>query len=336
MTTRSTFLRKLLPGIALRATAVAAGITAALAPAVTHAAYPEQPIKMVIAYAPGGGTDIIARLTGQFMQKHLGGIAAFVVLNKPGAGGALGFTELMNATPDGYTIGFINTPNVLTIPIERKVSFHWEKYDLIGNVIDDPGNFSVHADTPIKSLAELAAYAKANPGAVTYGTTGIGSDDHLAALAFERAAGVKLTHVPFKGAAEVHNAVASKQIMVAAINIGEALQYQKGGTPLRHLGQMSEKRSTLAPNIPTFKEQGFNVIMASLRGVAAPRGLPPAVREQLISALQKTASDPEFQAKAASYFAPLRYLPPAAYAQELKSDEAEFRQLWQTAPWTDK
>lgn len=332
MTTRSTFLRRLLPGLALQAGAV----TAALAPGVAHAAYPEQAIRMVIAYAPGGGTDIIARLTAQFLQKHMGGTASFVVLNKPGAGGALGFTELMNAAPDGYTIGFINTPNVLTIPIERKVGFHWEKFDLIGNVIDDPGNFSVHADTPIRSLAELAAYARAQPGAVTYGTTGIGSDDHLAALAFERAAGVKLTHVPFKGAAEVHNAVASKQIMVAAINIGEALQYQKGGTPLRHLGQMSEQRSTLAPNIPTFKEQGFNVIMASLRGLAAPKGLPPAVREQLVVALQKTAADPEFQARAAGYFAPLRYLAPAAYAQELKSDEAGFRQLWQTAPWTDK
>ena len=144
-------------------------------------------------------------------------------------------------------------------------------------------------------------------------------------MMFERAAGVKLTHVPFKGAAEVHNAVASKQIMLAAMNIGEALQYQKGGTPLRHLGQMSEKRSTLAPNVPTFKEQGFNVIMASLRGVAAPKGLPPAVREQLVNALQKAVADPEFQAKAAGYFAPLRYLAPAAYAAELKEDEAELQ-----------
>ena len=90
--------------------------------------------------------------------------------------------------------------------------------------------------------------------------------------------------------------------MVAAMNIGEALQYQKGGTPLRHLGQMSEKRSTLAPNVPTFKEQGFNVIMASLRGVAAPKGLPPAVREQLVDALQKAVADPEFQSKAAGLF----------------------------------
>jgi tripartite-type tricarboxylate transporter receptor subunit TctC len=311
-------------------------LCAAVAPGIAQAAYPEQPIKMVIAYAPGGGTDIIARLTAQYMQKHLGNNASFVVLNKPGAGGALGFTELLNAQPDGYTVGFINTPNVLTIPIERKASFHWEKYDLLGNIVDDPGNFSVHADTPIKSLAELVTYAKAHPGEVTYGTTGIGSDDHLATLMFERAAGVKLTHVPFKGAAEVHNAVASKQIMLAAMNIGEALQYQKGGTPLRHLGTMSEKRTPLAPNVPTFKEQGFDVIMASLRGVAAPKGLPPAVRDQLVNAVQKAVADPEFQAKAAGYFAPVRYLAPPAYAAELKGDEAEFKKLWQSNPWTDK
>lgn len=323
-----TLLCRLLATLSLCATAIVPGLA--------HAAYPEQPIKMVVAYASGGGTDIIARLMAQYMQKHMGNNASIVVVNRPGAGGAIGFTELVNAQPDGYTIGFINTPNVLTIPIERKVNFHWSKYELLGNIVDDPGNFSVHADTPIKNLSELAAYAKANPEAVTYGTTGIGSDDHLAALMFERAAGVKLTHVPFKGAAEVHNAIASKQIFMAALNIGEALQYQKGGTPLRHLGQMSDKRSNLASNVPTFKEQGFKVIMASLRGIAAPKGLPPAVREQLVNAVQKAVTDPEFQAKASNYFAPLRYLAPSAYAAELRDDEAEFQQLWQVMPWTDK
>jgi tripartite-type tricarboxylate transporter receptor subunit TctC len=324
----TTPLRRLLPAFALCAAAVAPGLAAA--------AYPEAPIKMIVAYAAGGGTDITARLLAQYTQKHLGGDASIVVINRPGAGGGIGFTELTNAKPDGYTIGFINTPNVLTIPLERKSNFHWQNFDLIGNIVDDPGNFSVHADTPLKNLADLVAYAKANPGKVTYGTTGIGSDDHLAALMFERAAGVKLTHVPFKGAAEVHNAIASKQIMLAAMNIGEALQYEKGGTPLRHLGQMSEKRSALAPNVPTFKEQGFDVIMASLRGVGAPKNLPADVREKLVNAVQKAVNDPEFRQKAAGYFAPIRYLAPAAYAAELKKDEEDFKKLWQANPWTDK
>ena len=318
-------LQRLLPVLALTA--------AAIAPGAARAAYPEQPVKLIVAYAAGGGTDIIARVLAPYIGKYLGNNASVVVMNRAGAGGGIGFAELANAQPDGYTIGFINTPNVLTIPIERKVNYHWSGFDLLGNVVDDPGNFSVHNDTPVKTLAELVAYAKANPGKVTYGTTGIGSDDHLAAMMFERAAGVKLTHVPFKGAAEVHQAIVGKQITMASMNIGEALQYEKGGSPMRNIGQMSTSRSTLAPGLPTFKEQGFDIVMASLRGVAAPKGLPPAIREQLVTAVQKAVADPEFQQKAASYFAPLRYLPPARYDAELRETEGTFKQIWKEMPW---
>ena len=123
---------------------------------------------------------------------------------------------------------------------------------------------------------------------------------------------------------------------MAARNIGEALQYAKGGTPIRQLGQMAPARTNLAPNVPTFKEQGFDIVMASLRGIAAPKGLTPAVREQLVNAIQKAAADPEFQAKASNAFTPLRYLPPAQYQAELKASEANFKQLWQAMPWGDK
>jgi tripartite-type tricarboxylate transporter receptor subunit TctC len=310
-------------------------LAAAVAPAA-HAAYPEQPINMIVAYGAGGGTDIIARVMAPYIEKYLGNNAKIVVHNRGGAGGAIGFGAIASAAPDGYTIGFINTPNVLTIPIERKTNFTWQSFDLLGNVVDDPGNFSVHADSPIKTLADLAAEAKARPGTVTVGTTGIGSDDHLAMMMFERAAGVKLNHIPFKGAAEVHNAIASKTITVAAMNVGEALQYAKGGTPLRNLAQMSVTRTSLAPGLPTFKEQGFDIVLASLRGLAAPKGLPPAVREQLVNAIQKTVADPQFQAQAAGYFAPVRYLPPARYETELRDAEAGFKQLWQAMPWGDK
>lgn len=300
------------------------------------AAYPEQPIRMIVAYGAGGGTDIVARLLAPYIGKYLGPSASLVVVNRPGAGGAIGFAELAKAAPDGYTVGFINTPNVLTIPIERKAAYHWQDFEVLGNVVDDPGNFSVHADSPFKNLSELVAYAKSRPGEVTYGSTGIGSDDHLSALMLERAAGIQMTHVPFKGTSEVHNAVLSKQITVAAMNIGEALQYVKGGSKIRQLGQMSESRSLLAPQVPTFKEQGYAIVMASLRGMAAPKGLPPAVRDQLVMAVQKAVADPEFQTRAANVFAPLRYLPPAAYAAELKEAEAGFQQLWQVMPWGDK
>ncbi|MES2185964.1 MAG: tripartite tricarboxylate transporter substrate binding protein [Pseudomonadota bacterium] len=321
-------LRRAMPALVLSA--------AAVVPGMARAAYPEQPIKMIVSYAPGGGSDVIARLTAQYMTRYLPNNPSIVVVNRPGAGGGIGFAELARAPADGYTIGMINTPNVLTIPIERKSNFHWQDYDLLGNVVDDPDNFSVRADSQFSTLKDLVAYAKAHPGELTYGTTGIGSDDHLAALLLEKAAGIKMTHVPFKGASEVLNALVGKQITVAAMNIGEALAAVNGGNKIRQLGQMSAARTNVAPGVPTFREQGFDIIMASLRGFAAPKGLPAPVHDQLVAALKKTAADPEFQAKAAAYFAPMRYLEPGAYAAELKDTEVAFRQLWQVMPWGDK
>ena len=301
-----------------------------------RAAYPEQPISMIIAYAPGGGTDLVARAIAPFIEKYLGEGARILVVNRPGASGEIGFSAIANAAPDGYTIGFVNTPSLLTVPIERKTSFTWQSFDLLGNLVDDPDNFSVHADSPFKNLADLAAYAKANPNAVSVGTTGAGSDDHLAMLLFEKIAGVKMNHIPFKGASDVRTALAGKQIVVAAINVGEALQYAKGGTPMRQLGQMSQTRTTLAPDLPTFKEQGYDIELASLRGLAAPKGLPPAIRERLVKAVERAVTDPAFQAQAAKFFAPLRYLPPAKYEIELRQADVQFRKLWTEIPWLDK
>ena len=305
-------------------------------PAAAPAAYPEQPINMIIAYAPGGGTDIAARVMIPFIEKYLGEGAKVNVINRPGASGDIGFTAIASAVPDGYTIGFINTPPVLATPIERKTGYTWQSYDLLGNVVDDPGTFCVHNDSPYKTLAELAAYAKAHPGIVTVGSTGVGSDDHLAMLQFEKAAGVKMNHIPFKGSAETRNAVIGKQIVVAAINVGEALQYLKGGSPIRCLGQMTQARSSMAPDWPTFKEQGFNFEMASLRGIAAPKGLPPAIRDRLVAAIERAAGDPALRVAAEKVFAPIRYLGPAAYADELRTAEALFRQMWKETPWVDK
>ena len=208
--------------------------------------------------------------------------------------------------------------------------------DLLGNVVDDPGNFAVHADSNIRSLDHLATHAKARPGQLTVGTTGVGSDDHLAMLYFERIAGVKMNHVPFKGAADVRAAAQGKQIDVAAVNIGESMQAIKGGAPFRNLGQMSARRTELAADVPTFKEQGYNIEMSSLRGIAAPKGLPADVRERLVKAVAQTTSDPEFLKVAAGLFTQMRYLNPDQYRTVLRDTEAGFRKLWTEMPWGEK
>ncbi len=316
-------------GVGLMALSCALGSTA-------HAAeYPDHPITMIVAYAPGGGTDLVARLIAPYIEKYLGNNARIVVTNKPGAGGAIGFSELAKAAPDGYTIGFLNTPNLVSIPIERETSFTWQSYDLIGNLIDDPGAFTVNTSNPIRDLKELAVYAKDNPGKVTVGTTGVGSDDHLAMLIFSKASGLKMTHIPYKGSGEVRGALASNQLVVGAINVGEALQYMKGGSPMRMLGQMATKRSTLAPEVPTFAEQGYNIEMASLRGLGAPKGLPREVRERLVKAVAQAAADPGYIKQANEMFAPVRYLSPQPYYEELSNAEKDLRQLWQDMPWKE-
>jgi len=301
-----------------------------------YAAYPDRPITLVVAYPPGGGTDLVARALAPFIEKYLGGGAKIVVVNRAGAGGEVGFAALANSAADGYTVGFVNTPPLLTIPIERAAQFHWSRYEYIGNIIDDPCNFSVHSEAPIANLAELAAYAKAHPGEVTVGTTGIGSDDHLAMLKFERAAGVRLRHIPFKGSADVRAAIAGRQIVVAAINIGEALQYQKGGTPIRNLVQMSPARTNLAPELATAREQGYDIEMSSLRGLVAPKGIAAPVRDRLVKAVAHSVADPEFQSQAAKFFAPIRYLAPAQYEALVRDADVMYRVMWREMPWADK
>ena len=197
--------------LAIMSTALVLGLALPAA-----AEFPEKPIKMIVAYAPGGSTDITARVLGPFIEKYLGGGAKIIVENRPGAGGEIGFTALATAPADGYTIGFINTPNVVSIPIERSVKFHWQQFDLLGNLLDDPSGFSVNAAGKIKSLTDLVAFAKANPGAVSVGTTGVGSDDHLSMLAFQKITGVKMIHAPYPGAGAVRTALTGSHIVVGA------------------------------------------------------------------------------------------------------------------------
>jgi tripartite-type tricarboxylate transporter receptor subunit TctC len=145
-----------------------------------------------------------------------------------------------------------------------------------------------------------------------------------------------MVHVPFKGAADVRQATLGRQIDVAAVNIGEAQQAIKGGSPFRNLGQMSPVRTDIAPDLPTFREQGYPIEMSSLRGIAAPRGLPADIRERLVNAVRRAAADPEFIRAAGAVFAPLRYLAPPEYGAVLRDADVQFRKLWGEMPWGEQ
>lgn len=318
----------------MRTFAIASAILAA-GISVAYAEYPERPINMIVAYSAGGGTDIAARTLAPYIEKHLGDDASIVVLNRPGAGGEIGFTELSQAEPDGYTIGFINTPNLLTIPIQRKARYSLESLTPIANVIDDPDAFSFLPSSGIKTIEDLIAYAKEHPGKVTYGTTGLGSDDHLSALEFERMTGVQLKHIPFPGNADVRTAVLGGHVMMASMNISETMADVEEGS-LHVLGQMSTERWSGAPDIPTFQEQGYDIIMGSMRGIGAPANLPQAVADKLEAAVKAAVEDPEFQEKAKQQHLALSFLDSDAYLAELQSLDATFEELWATEPWVQE
>ena len=318
--------RSLLAGL------IAPGATLLAAPAVRAQAFPDRPITMIVAFAPGGGTDVAARTLARFMEKDLG--QPVVVVNRAGAGGEVGWGELARARPDGTTIGFTNTPNILTIPIERQARFRFEDFAPIANIVDDPGGFWVLADSPIASLAALIEEARRRPGQLAYGTTGVGSDDHLAMLALERLTGTSFLHVPFNGSSQVRTALLSKQLALAVVNMGEGMADWRQGL-IRPLGAMATARWEGAPDVPTFRELGLDVVQGSLRGVGAPAGLPRPVLERLALSVRRTMEDPEFRAAAAQQALPLRYLGPDEYRAELLALKAEYERLWAAHPWRE-
>lgn len=314
-------------------TAGAVGIFALAGASFAQADYPERPITMIVAFSPGGGTDVAARSLAPFIEKYLDG--SITVVNKPGAGGEVGFTAIAQAEPDGYTIGFLNTPNLITIPIERDTRYELENIAPIASVVDDPGGFHVRSESEFETLDELIAYAKENPNAVTFGTTGIGSDDHLAALALQRAAGIELTHVPFPGASAVRAALLGGHISLGVFNMSEAVSFIEEGR-VRPLGQMAEERWPVTPDVPTFREQGYDIVQGSIRGIGAPAGVPDEVLQKVASAIEQAINDPEFQQIAADQSLPLRFMGPQAYSDTLNALREGYLNLWQESPWAEQ
>jgi len=312
--------------------AAPAVLAAAPATAQTPPWQPDRAITMIVAFAAGGGTDVAARTLARFMERELG--QSVVVNNRAGAGGEIGWAELARSRPDGLTIGFINTPNLVTIPIERQARYKLEDFAPIANVVDDPGGFWVLPDSPWRSLQDLAAAARAAPGQIAYGTTGVGSDDHLATLAFERATGTRFLHVPFNGSAQVKNALLGKQIQLAAMNMGEGVGDFRQGQ-IRPLGQMATSRWANTSDVPTFREQGFDVVDGSLRGLAAPAGTPQPVLQRLAAVVKAVMEHPEFINLANQQQLPLRFLDPDQHRTVLVGMNETYTRMWREHPWRE-
>jgi tripartite-type tricarboxylate transporter receptor subunit TctC len=304
-----------------------------LASRARAAAWPERPVEIIVPFTPGGGVDLTARIAARFLDKHVGG-RGFVVVNRPGAGGEIGWGAVADARPDGYTLGLLNAPNILAIPIERaQPRFTLNSFSLIANLADDPVTISVRSSSPIRSIRDFITAAKNRNGELTYGTAGIGAVGHIAMLSLARATDIKAEHVPFQGASGVATALLGGQIDVATTTFAESVAFAKGKADWRILGVMAPERLTDMPELPTFKEAGVQVEVGSQRGLGAPAGISPEAAAALSAGIDKMVADPDFVAVMASSSLPIRVMTSAAYAAHLRKLEADLRALWATHPW---
>jgi len=281
------------------------------------AAYPERTITLIVPVAPGGPADALARTIAPYVERHLGNNAKIAVLNRAGASGQIGFAAIAGANPDGYTFGMIFMTPLLPPAQRSEAKISLRDFELLGNVIVDPVAFAVVEDSPLRTLADLVAQASAEPQAVTIGTSGAGSGDDVSITLLEEQAKVDITHVHFKGASEVRQAMLGRFITAGALKVSEIAQMRRAGIDIRSLGQAAHARSPFVPDVPTLRELGYDIVMSSVRGFAAPRNLPDDVRTKLVSAIQRAAEDPEFQHRAShELFQPLTYVSPQAIRQQ--------------------
>ena len=266
----------------------------AFAPGMAHAqaSWPERPITLVVPYAPGGYTDLVARLTARYMEKALG--KSVVVENRPGAGGIVGTQAIASGAPDGYTFCVCSVGAVSVAPFAQKVGYD-PVSDLapVGIVSTIVQAVIVKKSLPVKTMAELVAYAKANPGKLNYSSSGAGGLTHYAVELFEARTGTEAVHIPFKGGAPSTAAVVSGDVDFAFANMTDALPQIQSET-VRGLAVTSIERSPYFPDLPSVHETVVpNFIVETWNGVIAPPKTPDAIVNKLASILIEMADDPE-------------------------------------------
>ncbi|WP_332825831.1 Bug family tripartite tricarboxylate transporter substrate binding protein [Ramlibacter sp.] len=274
-------------------------------------AFPAKPIKLVIAFPAGGPTDITMRQLADNAGKILG--QPVIVENKPGAGGTLP-AQLLQSTPaDGYTLAQVPL-GVFRLPYTTKIN--WDPVKDINYILNVTGyafGIVVPTDSPIKNWNEFVAYAKANPGKLSYGSTGTLTSPHLTTELIAQKLGIQLNHIPYKGSADLAQAITGGHIMAAADSTGFAPLVKAG--KLRVLNTWGEKRLEQFPDAPTLKELGLDIVQNSPFGIGAPRDTPPDVVKKLHDAFKKAMEDPSYVQALNRYDMVPMYMDSAQYSR---------------------
>ena len=267
------------------------GVPFALVPGAgaQEAGWPTKPIHFIVPLAPGGAIDFIARALGEVMQRSAG--QQIVVENRTGAGGTIGMDAAMKSAPDGYTV-LITNDNAASAPHIMNLSYDYTKQLLPVCYLGRQSQFlAAHSSLGINSVKELVAYVKANPG-LGYASSGVGTNQHVAGEWFARGAGIKMEHVPYRGAGQAINDLIAAHVKIAFLGPTALFPHYKAGT-IKLLAHTGSKRSPILPEIPTLEESGYKVVLDAWYAAFVPPGTPPAIVAKLNEKMNQSLKDPK-------------------------------------------
>lgn len=300
----------------------------ALMPLAAQADFPEKDITIVVGYGPGGGTDITARVVARYLEKYLDGSPSVVVKNVKGAGGVIALAQVSQADPDGYTVGTFNVPASIGRMTDREVSYDLDSFEFLSSVTSDPNTLITQSDD-LATLDDLKQICT-NDGKLTLGLAGYGGEDHFAAKQIESALGCNFTYVPLGGDGSARTALMGGHVDLAVVNVSAAYNYQDS---LNFLGVMNGSRSEYMQDVPTFKEQGYDIEMASTRGYVLPKGTPKEIIDQYNEAFAEMFNDSEFLEDMDQKAVPTAYLDADAWKALVEQQHQAVEELWKSDPW---
>ena len=294
------------------------------APKAEAPKYPTKSVEIIVPWAAGGATDVLFRAIGAVYPKYANN-QQLVVKNVPGGGAAIGYTEATKAKCDGYTVIATATPMITKIHMDN-VKFATDSFAPVLLVADNACMIMVPAASPYKNLKDFVADAKKRPNEITVGNGGSGGGTHLAALAFQNFAGIKLKHVPFEGGGPSITAALGSHVDAIMVSAPEGVPQAQAGQ-LRVLGIMGDNRLPKFPDVQTAKEQGLDFKVTMWRGILAPKDTPPALIAQIHDIFKKCMDDPDFKKKAAELSVELKYMNQADFGKFLQSEDERYKNL---------